>query len=290
MAMDSRQARLARKKKKREKIRKEHLAKERREREKARINQPLFAPRPIQLTMPHKDDMLGWQRANALTKDAVLAKVRVMFPEDKLLWRFLRHGDISKHDLDYISYLMTEAARKLCCQPPYYIPFVQVTKDAFAIASLKLEKMRMPTGSAWYYEDGGYRWRTIVDGHGYPFALHTHAADRLYERLNPMPLGKIARVLVEMLPLQAVKIGDDWVVPIHLPHQATTIGYCPINIHFGTAVGISFLLPYMRGTPQHEKLRAAGRHDLIHDDFKDLGELIKFEEKAAAVLSAEKQP
>lgn len=283
---DAKQRRALEKKKKRERIRQKHLEEAQQRRDSELTRQPIFNPRPVQLSLPHRNDRVGWNRANTVTRENIFAEVRKMYPADKLLWRFLRHEHVSKHDLHYISDLMTKAAQKLCCDPPYYVPFVEVTKDAFAIASMKLEKTKLVVGSAWHFEQDGYRWRTIVDNKGLLFAMSTHAVDRLYKRLKPLHMNKIIGALVNLLPLQAIMVDGCWVVPLYKLKLAANFGYCPIDIQGGLAVAKSFLLPFMRGTPEWEALKTAGRHDLLHDDFKDMEELAKFAEKAGPVLAA----
>ena len=79
--MDAKQK--ERKRKKREKVRAEHLEKAKHQREQQALSEPLFAPNPIRSKVPDHNDRTGWEQKNALSKDNIITKAKEMFKGDK---------------------------------------------------------------------------------------------------------------------------------------------------------------------------------------------------------------
>ena len=285
-----------RKRKKREKARLEHLERARREREKELVSKPLYDSRPIRMAVPDRNDRDGWEKVMTLNKDSVIAKAREMFKGEKLLWKWLQHDDLNKFDLLEISRMMTLAARALSCNPPFFVPRVDVRKkglgDIFLLQTFRLRKAHFPEiGNAWGPDVDAESWDIKIGDKVHPFMMSTHAVDRLCQRLGSLKPDALVNLFVSIKPSPpAVVDGERLVALGSTLVPGVVMGHCPSDFVGDVLVGKSFLFPYMRGTPEYKELEKLGRQDLLHEEFGDLAKYLEFQEKADAALAMAEHP
>jgi len=277
------QKREERKKKKREKIRKEHLAKAEAHRLEQATKDAFGRKHIVKDNMPHKDDMKGWTQYNALQMDKIYQEASRMYPDHTCLKRFCKDpGRMNKFDLHEVEDLMTKAAQKLYCIPPYVIPYVSIRRSAVGIETgvprFILDKVFTSRGSGWYYKQIP---KVKFGETEYGFVMSTHAVDRFYKRYKPMFKDELLRFVSLWLRLsflsvyQWTKDGDEYqVVPISADHKDSQaiIGYCPVEVTDKYLLGKSFLLPTMAGTPERLQMVKAGIGEVRISDVVELAQ------------------
>lgn len=288
--MDAKQKRRERKAKKRGKIRSAHLDRDRRNSDNEALGKFLAARQVIQPGVPDRNDREGWDRYNALNLKHVMKMALSLFRGDSVLRRFIEDpNSTTKHDIQTVEDMLTKAAQKICCSPPYFIPLVQMYKHSEGVnvrhPHFQLEKENTPMGLAWHFElfDGSWPL-AYIGGKAKLFALSTHAIDRFMERVfRPciFPPTQIALFMESLLAEKVIVVPTSPVLPITVGngHKRMLVGYCPYDEQRHMAIARTFLLPTMRGTPEYERLVEKGMGDFfaptlpeLHDKYKMLME------------------
>lgn len=260
--MDS-QRRRERKGKKRERIRKEHLAADKKARESVSLDRLRTDSHAV---IPDKNDRDGWQKFNALTRPGIFRKAMAMFSEHALLNRYLqRPNDLTKKDCIELCEMLSRAAQAIACDWPYYVPLVSVRRNADGVETLitswQMDKEPTPMGNAWHWMSFGKSQRLVHAG-GRPllFAMSTHAIDRMKERvmvpfkLDPEGAVSFMRMFEPLDPIP--RPGADSLIP--LMFNGKIFGYCPFDVLRHMAVAKSFLIPTMENTPERDRLNEVG--------------------------------
>jgi hypothetical protein len=284
------QQRQQHKAKKREKIRKEHLAKAKAERDQRGI-EFLCNSRPLDVNLPHKDDCLGWQRYNSLTRQAIFKRALKDYGYDKSIKKFMKGEFLSSKEEDEATVLLSKAAQSICCDPPFFVPYVSVKKNGLVISHREMKKDPTPFGSAWYPDH--FFWQIILlDGKTYHFTMSSHCIERIKGRIPFKDTMDILGFFLSLMPLNPVRINNTSICPIitATPKKddlECLIGYCPVETYRNMAVAKSFLLPGMFGTPEHEKLAKAGKSIPIPEEFSSFEEYCKVETQIKEALKSQ---
>ena len=279
------QQRQQRKAKKREKIRKEHLAHARIERDQKGV-EFLCNSRPLNVNLPHKDDCLGWQRYNSLTRQAIFKRALKDYGNDKAVKKFMRGDFLSSKEEEEATILLSKAAQSICCDPPFFVPYVSVKKNGLRISHREMKKAPTPFGSAWF-PDHAYWQLVMLEGKTYHFTMSSHCIERILGRIPLKDTVDILGFFLSLTPLNPIGTDNANVCPIVTGADADadgTIGYCPVETYRNMAVAKSFLLPGMLGTPEHEKLAKAGKKIAFPEEFSSFEEYLKVEAQVKEAL------
>jgi hypothetical protein len=285
--MDTKQKRREQKLKRREKIRQQHLDRDRHSRENDAFNRFFAARTIIQSGAPDKNDREGWARYNALNLKEVMKMAFKINGRDRVLQRFVEDPNtVSKYDLETVEALLTQAAQKICCSVPYFIPTIILTKHSEGVnirqPHFKLDKIHTPLGLAWHFEDyeGGMPI-TFIGGKVRLFTLSTHMIDRMVERvIRPccIPPTEVSNMMRTVRPEKVVIVQPNPVLPLTCGTETRRflLGYCPYDEHKHMVIAKSLLLPTMRGTPEYDKLVAKGLEAHSAQDLNMLHEKFDF--------------
>ena len=292
------QQRRERKTKKREKIRLLHLKQTKSRAEKKILNYSLdvckmedFNKPPVQardVKEETREEMLGFK--------PIMLKALQTAKSDKQATKILTRlayasNRITKKDIRLTQRLLTEAAREICCDPPYFIPSYAIkraeTGGAVCLLRLhSLKKLITPVGSAWYVRG---RTEVAFQNKRYPFLFSSHAVDRLTQRID-MCNKQLGRYYALTLLTNVWRTlyyedaftwretnGEDRTVvsvccSLPLPFGLITsrpgvkLGYCPVDKitteRGDILMAKTFLIPTMRGTPEATKLKELGHEAL----------------------------
>jgi hypothetical protein len=255
------------KRKRREKIRKEHLEAFRSKRENDEREELLSSTKRVSSVIPDRNDQLGWSRFNKLEPSLIIRKAFKTHPTDKTLKMFLSEPTrLSKADTLYIADMLTEAVQAIQCNSPWYVPLVRLVRETGGFSlytfAFELKKKSTPNGAAWYVVKFNSSQDIIaVKERYYQLTFSTHAIERINERFisknNPMA----AVVLFNNIePLSPIYSGTDRLIPLTSATDPTRriCGYCPFIIHDNMVIAKSFLIPTMDGTPERNTLLTYG--------------------------------
>ena len=272
--MDARQKKLERKKKRRGKIRQEHLAGQRtttlENNRRQRLNGQLLIRDKDSL--PNRNDRDGWYRLNAIRDwKAICNTAEKLFPGDKALKQYL-YSDIGLKERDkyhHLSQILTIAAQEHCAQPPYFIPFITITPTTenyhIQVDRSELTKKSSKCGDIWAVEKHKH---VIIDGKEHEFFFSSHAIEQLFNRVktgkgtandkcihNYLFVATIHGMIIEnstkegMVALVNKNKKMTFLLGINKP-----FGYCPYIEENGVLIAKTFLLPAMHSTPEHDIL------------------------------------
>lgn len=253
--MDRRQKKLERRKKHREKVRKEHLHHQKNERDQA-VLEKVLDMRCGYLELPNRDDRLGWARHNQLELKKVILAALKQNPDNKALRRFLfKPLDTRKDDCGDLQIVFTKAAQSISCDPPFFVPYVDCMMNEGNLyaeqRNISFKKHSTSYGAVW--TPGLIEYVVYHHKKAYQLAFSTHAMERFVERFGfekKYEDMKLFRYIVRYMEPTDL-IGG--LVPMRLI-GSSIFGYMPFETHEKMIVGTTFLLPGMRGTPEHQVL------------------------------------
>lgn len=263
--MDRKQKRREQKAKRREKVRKDHLAQTRRDEDGGALRRFFDTRYIVKPGVPDRNDREGWARFNALDLKCVVKEALQMFKRDRTLWRFIESpNSITKYDVVTIEGMLTKAAQSICCSPPYFIPLFILRKNSAGISmhqpKFLMRKESTPFGLAWFNDNwDGTQTQATIGGETRLFAWSTHAIDRVMERVvKPMCItpSKLAYMMHGIRPEKVKLTSEGHVIPLSVgdKEHRFLLGYVPYDEHNNMAVARTFLLPTMKGTPERDEL------------------------------------
>lgn len=257
------------KRKRREKIRKLHLA-------HAKNQNNIYIRNnfiKVSTNLPDRNDREGWMDYNTITKDTIIQSAQKLYPRDKILNKFLR-GNLHRKDLPYIETLLGHAAQKMA-NPPYFTPIIVLESKQnipyLRIIPHKLKKHSTEHGTAWTIPKNDKSVDIVFHKNRYfQIAYSTHAMDRLYERID-LAIDKKLKDTYAIILLNKITYGKQisGLIPLHIKNTQLPFGYCPYTINENLIIATSFLLPCMNGTPEYNKLKRHG-HTLHIEKMSDL--------------------
>ena len=210
---------------------------------------------------------------------AIFKRALKDYGDNRTLKRFVKGEFLSPKEEEEVTILLSEAAQSICCDAPYFVPYVSVQKDRVLVSHREMKKLPTPFGSAWF-PDHLYWHIVILNGKAFHFTMSSHCIDRIKGRI-PMdrPLETLG-IFLSLFPNIPIKVNGAYVCPISTelprePGEEHVIGYCPLETYKNMAIAKSFLLPGMIGTPEHEKLAAAGRAITFPEKFSSFEEYLK---------------
>lgn len=275
--MDNRQQKLLRKKKKRGKIRKEHLQKQKNKQKNDIFDQIINSPIKYG-NLPDKDDRIGWARHNTITDlKKILITALKLYPNDKNLQKYLYSTkDVDSTAASYIGIKLSIAVQSIRCDPPYYIPYVYVTGGLIHTSTFELEKHHSPEGSIWTLHFAGDKENPALGNASnivyiqrkvHQLAFSTHAIERMMDRLCYNSCTPLLLIPMSFRNIQA-KVYNQSMMELYMPKfDNKTLGYVPFDVNGRFAVGNTFLVPGMKNTPEHDELE---RHGFTVDNYLDI--------------------
>jgi len=275
--MDPRQKKLEKKKKRREKIRLEHLQRQQGERLK-QLDLAFQRILDLQYTLgkdaiPDRNDEIGWGRINLFRSlRRCWEKTIEIFGRREELIRFSR-GDVYEDENDVltrISWYLTVGAMCLCFDPPHFIPYFVFYHGA---PLFSMFSTRRPLGRYDCWKIGGIDKNVTLNGETVPVYFSDHSIWRLWERASFGTATHDENILIRSCMFTKMfegfkleRLDNDQLcllnkdkVLVPLLGENEPFGYCPYIINEGSRgdkgmICATFLLPGFRNTPEGKVL------------------------------------
>jgi len=208
----------------------------------------------------------------------------------------------SKKEMRAATTALNQAARSICCDAPYFVPFYVLERAsnggvACLLRLFCLNKIPTSKGNGWYGKD---LIEIKFQDKSYLFLMSSHAIDQLSQRIT-RSVGKTPVNLIDGLcsvwghlffedvliwkdlngeHRQVVGICTD----LHVPGCITVgdkkrMGYCPVEVlktdRGDVLLAKTFLTPIMKGTPEATVIHAKGIPDPVLHSIYDASEKLK---------------